>query len=163
MTRAEIASLIAGIGLPYAYDHFTADDSPGGPPFICFMYTDDADFKADDTNYQRITDLTLELYVDEPDFTKEAAIEAALAEAGLVYARSGPDYIQNERMYQTTYETSVLLTDNPPAPEEPDEPGDADEPQDADPQTDDETATPTEEPLINDTEVLEQDAEREQG
>ena len=141
MTRAEIASLIAGVGLPYAYDHFTADDSPGGPPFICFMYTDDADFKADDTNYQRITDLTIELYVDEPDFTKEAAIEAALAGAELVYAKSGPAYIKDERMYQTTYETSVLLTGNAPAPDDP-------------------TAAPTEEPPTNDTEVLEQDAEQ---
>ena len=141
MTRAEIASLIAGVGLPYAYDHFTADDSPGGPPFICFMYTDDADFKADDTNYQRITDLTIELYVDEPDFTTEDAIEAALAGAELVYAKIGPAYIKDERMYQTTYETSVLLTDNPPAPDDP-------------------TAAPTEEPPTNDTEVLEQDAEQ---
>ena len=103
--------MIAGVGLPYAYDHFTADESPGGPPFICFMYTDDDDFLADDTNYQRITGLTVELYTDEPDFTLAAAVEAALIGAGLVYARSGPEYIQNERMYQTTYETSVVLTE----------------------------------------------------
>lgn len=111
MTRAEIATMIAGVGLPYAYDHFKADESPGGPPFICFMYTDDDDFLADDTNYQRITGLTVEMYTDEPDFTLEAAVESALTGAGLVYARSGPEYIQNERMYQTTYETSVVLTE----------------------------------------------------
>ena len=61
--------------------------------------------------------------------------------AGLVYTRSGPRYIRDERMYQTTWETSVLLTDNPPAPDDP-------------------TAAPTEEPPTNDTEVLEQDAEQ---
>ena len=103
--------MIAGVGLPNAYDHFKKEESPGGPPFICFLYTDDNDFKADDTNYQRITGLTVELYTDEPDFTKEAAVEAALTGAGLVYARSGPEYIQSERMYQTTYETSVVLTE----------------------------------------------------
>ena len=53
----------------------------------------------------------MELYTDEPDFTLEAAVESALTGAGLVYTRSGPEYIQNERMYQTTYETSVVLTE----------------------------------------------------
>lgn len=115
MTRAEIASMIAGVGLPYAYDHFTPDDTPGAPPFITFIYPADADFKADDVNYQRGTDLTIEFYTDEPDFTKEAAIETALNSAGLVYSRSGPIYIRDERMYQTTYETSVLLDEAPPA------------------------------------------------
>lgn len=115
MTRAEIATMIAGVGLPYAYDHFTKDDAPDGPPFICFLYPEDADFKADDSNYQRITDLTVELYVDAPDFTLEAAVETALGGAGLVYTRSGPRYIRDERMYQTTWETSVLLTEAPPA------------------------------------------------
>ena len=133
--------MIAGVGLPNAYDHFKKKDSPGGPPFICFLYTDDDDFVADDINYQRITGLTVELYTDEPDFNKEAAVESALTGAGLVYARSGPEYIQNERMYQTTYETSVLLTDNPPAPDDP-------------------TTAPTEEPPTNDTEVLEPNAEQ---
>ena len=106
--------MIAGVGLPYAYDHFTKDDAPGGPPFICFIYPYSADFLADDANYQGITDLTIELYTDEPDFTHEAAIETALRGAGLVYARSGPAYIQDERMYMTTYETSALLTEAPP-------------------------------------------------
>ena len=133
MTRAEIATMIAGVGLPNAYDHFKKEESPGGPPFICFMYTDDDDFVADDINYQRITGLTVELYTDDPDFTQEAAVEAALNGAGLVYAKSGPEYIQSERMYMTTYETSVVLTEA--AKTEGNEPS-------------------------NDTEVLEQNAEQ---
>ena len=116
MTRAEIATMIAGVGLPYAYDHFTDNDAPGGPPFICFLYTTANDFKADDTNYQPITELVIELYTDEPDFTKEAAVETALNGAGLVYGKDGPSYIDGEKMYQTTYATAVLLTDAPPVP-----------------------------------------------
>ena len=108
MTRAEIATMIAGVGLPYAYDHF---DEVTLPPRICFLYSGSDDFLADNANYQGITDLTIELYTDEPDFTHEAAIEAALANAGLVYSRTGPEYIREERMYMTTYETSVLLTE----------------------------------------------------
>ena len=111
MTRAEIATMIAGVGLPFAYDHFKKEEAPAGPPFICFLYPENGDFIADDINYQRITGLTVELYTDDPDFTKEAAVEAALNGAGLVYAKSGPEYIQSERMYMTTYETSVVLTE----------------------------------------------------
>ena len=131
--------MIEGIGLPYAYDHFKKEEAPAGPPYICFLYPDDADFKADDTNYQRITALTVELYTDEPDFTLEAAVETALNGAGLVYARSGPDYINGEKMYMTTYETSVVLTEAVPTETAP--------------------ASEEEEPT-NDTEVLEQDAEQ---
>ena len=131
MTRAEIAAMIAGVGLPYAYDHF---DEVTLPPRICFLYPDSADFMADGANYQGITDLTIELYTDAPDFAHEAAIEAALGAAGLAYARTGPEYIREERMYMTTYDTSVLLTSAPPAPA-------------ADVET-------------NDTEVLDQDGEQ---
>lgn len=116
MTRDEIASMIAGVGLPYAYDHFTKDEEPGKPPFICFLYTDSFDFLADDCNYQRITGLRLELYTDAPDWEKEEAVEAALNAAGLVYEKDGPEYIDGERMYITTWGTTVVLTDPPPTP-----------------------------------------------
>ena len=116
MTRDEIAGMLAGVGLPYAYDHFTEAEAPGAPPFICFLYTDGADLPADDCNYQRITGLTVELYTDAPDFAKEAAVETALNGAGLVYGKSGPEYIDGERMYMTTWTTSAVITEPPPAP-----------------------------------------------
>jgi hypothetical protein len=65
MTRAQIAAMIAGIGLPYAYDHFIKEDSPGGPPFIAFMYPNNDDLYADNINYARITALHIELYTIE--------------------------------------------------------------------------------------------------
>ena len=108
--------MIEGIGLPYAYDHFKKDEAPGGPPFICFLYSDSADFFADDGNYQPITYLTLELYTDEPDFEKESAVEAALTGAGLTWAKNGPNCIEQERMYKTTWEVMVLLTEAAPTP-----------------------------------------------
>lgn len=112
MTRAQIAAMIDGIGVPSAYDHFSDRDGehPQGPPFICFLYQDRDDFHADDGNYARITQLLIELYTDQVNFTLEDAVEAALTAAGLPFARSGPAYIEAERMYQTTYTTEVLLT-----------------------------------------------------
>lgn len=104
--------MIAGVGLPYAYDHFEDKKGkhPQGPPFICFLYPNDDDFKADDCNYARITALVIELYADNVAFDLEESVEAALTAAGLPFSKAGPSWISSERMYQTTYNTEVLLT-----------------------------------------------------
>lgn len=110
MTRAQIAGMIEAVGLPFAYDHFTKGEAPSGPPYICFLYPGRDDFAADDANYARVTALQIELYAREPDFTHEETLEAALTAAGLAYEKSGPGYIDEEKMYMTTYTTEVLLT-----------------------------------------------------
>lgn len=107
MTRTEIAIMIAGIGLPYAYDHFSKDDAQS-PPFICFLYPNSDDFLADNINYARITALVIELYTDEVDFDLEAAVESTLIAAELPYTKV-QTYIDSEKMYQTSYNTEVLL------------------------------------------------------
>ena len=109
MTTQEVATMIAGIGLPYAYDHFTDEDKPSGPPFICFFYPNSADMMADNVNYQGITALVIELYSDNKDFTNEAAIETALTASELPWVKSEA-WIETEQMFQVTYETEVLLT-----------------------------------------------------
>lgn len=113
MTHNEIATMIAGIGLPYAYHEFTPQEAVP-PPFICFLYPSRDDFLADGKNYAKIQQLTIELYTDDPDFALEARVEDALSDADLVYAVQGPTYIDSEKMYMTTYDTSVLLDDDPP-------------------------------------------------
>lgn len=102
--------MIAGIGLPYAYDHFNDADGahPQGPPFICFLYPNSDDFIADNINYARITRLVIELYTDNVDFDLEGAVEAALIAAELPFTRD-QQYIESERMYMTTYNTEVLI------------------------------------------------------
>lgn len=111
MTRTEIAEMIAGIGLPYALDHFTKGDGqqqPQGPPFICFFYPESDDFIADNINYARVTALTIELYTDNVDFDLEDAVESALISAGQPFTKI-QTYIDSEKMYQTSYNTEVLL------------------------------------------------------
>ena len=110
MTRAEIATMIANVGLPYAYNHFSKDDgeAPQGPPFICFFYPNNDDFIADNINYAQITALVIELYTDNVDFDKEEAIETALTAAELPYTKA-QTYIESEKMYQTIYNTEVYI------------------------------------------------------
>ena len=108
MTHQEIATMIAGIGLPNAYYQFS-EDTAVPPPFICFYFTGDNDVIADNSNYQKIDELTVELYTDEKDFNLEAQVEDALNAAGLVYSRD-ETYIDSEQMHMTTYYTDVVIT-----------------------------------------------------
>lgn len=109
MTYKKVAQIIAGIGLPYAYDHFD-EDNAAEPPFICFFFEGSDDFTADNTNFQKIRPLTVELYTDNKDFSLENTVETALNAAGLVFSRN-ETYIDSERMYEVSYETEIIITE----------------------------------------------------
>ena len=116
MTHAEIATLIASIGLPYAYDHFNEAEAPGGPPFICFLYPGSDNFAADGVAYQTISALSIEMYTPEKSFEHEAAVEAALTGAGLYFEKE-ETWLESERMFEVIYTTEVVITAAEPAPE----------------------------------------------
>lgn len=113
MTRAQIATMIAGFGIPNAYGKFDDEDGqrPQGPPYIYFSYTDRADFHADGINYVKIAQLTIELCTVAPDFVLQNAIEAALTAGEMTFDQPDQEYDDGELLYITTYTTEVLLTD----------------------------------------------------
>jgi len=121
MTYKEVFQKISSITVtttttdtvPVAYYQFPEDDGSGNyvppsPPFLVYYYPSDNDFKADDTNYTKIRDLTIELYTDNKDFTLEKAVEDTLTSNGLVYSKS-EDYIESEKLYMVTFETEVII------------------------------------------------------
>lgn len=108
MTFKEISTMVSKIGLPYAYYQF--GETGQEPPFICFFYPNDNDFKADNSNYQKIEHLIIELYTDNKDFQLEATVEAILTENGMVWSRS-EEWIESERMLEVIYEMDVVITD----------------------------------------------------
>ena len=107
MTPQEVNTLIASVGIPYAYHQF-ADDTGQEPPFICFFYGNSNDLAADDTNYARIERLYIELYTDEKDFALEKTIETLLNANNLVFAKE-QTYIDSERMHETIYTTDIIM------------------------------------------------------
>ncbi|MBR3237428.1 MAG: hypothetical protein IKF99_03225 [Oscillospiraceae bacterium] len=109
MTYAEIASMIASAGFPTAYYQFP-DGTGQAPPFICFFYPESRDMYADDSNYQKVEHLVVELYTDNKDFAAEAAVEAALRGAGMTWTRSEA-WLDSERMQEVIYETDVVITE----------------------------------------------------
>lgn len=110
MTYQEVSTMIEGIGVPFAYDHFS-EENAADPPFSCFYFRGSNDFTADNTNYQKIRTLTLELYTDNKDFFLERTVETALNGAGLVFSRS-EIYIDSERMYLVTFVADIIITED---------------------------------------------------
>ena len=109
MTYKEIATMIESIGLPYAYYQFP-NGTDQACPFICFFLDSSNDFAADNTNYQKIRRLNIELYTDNKDFTLEQTVEDTLFGSGLVYYRE-ETYLDSERMYMVSYETEIVITE----------------------------------------------------
>ena len=109
MTYKEVNTMISGIGLDYAYDHFT-DDTAHELPFICFFFNSSNDLAADNSNYQPIRELNVELYTDNKDFGLEATVESALNTNGLVYTRE-ESWIDSEQMYMVRYSTEIIITE----------------------------------------------------
>lgn len=107
MTYKQIAKMIEDVGLPFAYREFE-EGTATATPFICFFYPGTSDFYADDSNYQRIEQLVVELYTDEKDFALEAQLEAALTAKGLTFERT-EDRLDSERMYMETYTMEVVI------------------------------------------------------
>lgn len=109
MTYKQIAEMIASIGLPYAYYQFP-NNTELQPPFICFLFDSSNDFAADNTNYQRIRQLVVELYTDNKDFALEQAVETVLNQNGLVYTRE-ETYLDSEHMNMVTFMTEIVITE----------------------------------------------------
>lgn len=108
MTTQEVAAMVAEIGIPSAYYQFP-DNTGQATPFVCFFYSGDNDFKADDSNYQKIEHLIIELYTDDKDFTLEQTVESVLASHGMVWTRD-EEWIESERMLEVVYEMDVVIT-----------------------------------------------------
>lgn len=109
MTTQEVFTILNSVGIPCVYHHFS-DKSGQQPPFICYFYPGDNDFKADNSNYSRINQLIVELYTDTKDFALEKTLETALAESELVWIKN-ETYIESERMYEVMYTMEVVITE----------------------------------------------------
>ena len=112
MTFKEIATMLSGINIPYAYYQFE-EGTAIEPPFICFYFVENNDFTADNTNYQKIERLVVELYTDQKDFTLEQTVETTLNNNGIVFRRFETP-IPSEHMNMVSFEADVVITDEPP-------------------------------------------------
>ena len=114
MTYADVKTMLdqveisQGVSVPKAYYQFE-EDTGIVPPFICFYYTGSRDVYADNSNYQKIDHLVVELYTKDKDFTLEAALESVLKASGLTWTRA-ETRLDSEQMYVEVYDMDVIIT-----------------------------------------------------
>ena len=107
MTHKEVASMVKSIGLPFAYYQFP-EGTGQAPPFVVFFYSSTDDVFADDSNYQRIETLNIELYTKDKDFNLESQVESVISANGLTYHKE-ESHIDSEKMWQIAYEMEVII------------------------------------------------------
>lgn len=109
MTIKEIATMIAGFGLPYAYHHFDEEQLIGlQPPYLRWYFNGIDDLYADNINFQRVSELRIELYTDFKDFERETVIEGILAANGWAYDKV-ETYLDSEKLYVTSYAGDIII------------------------------------------------------
>lgn len=109
MTYKEVAGMIAQIGLPF--DYYQLKNGTGKKtPFVVYYFSGIDDLYADNLNYQRIVQLTIELYTNTKRIDLENKVEEVLAAAGLTYTKN-ETYIDTEQMYEQIYQTEVLINE----------------------------------------------------
>ena len=113
MTYADVKTMLdqveisQGVSVPNAYYQFE-EDTGIVPPFICFYYTGSRDLYADNSNYQKIDHLVVELYTKDKDFTLEAALESVLKACGLTWTKA-ETRLDSEQMYVEVYDMDVII------------------------------------------------------
>ena len=97
----KLIEIMNKIGLPFAYNHFVAGESPD-PPFICYLTPNSVNFAADGQVYYRINEIHIELYTDCKDLSAEQRIEAGLDQHGIFYEKSETG-IESKKLYEVLY------------------------------------------------------------
>jgi hypothetical protein len=106
MTYDEIVGILEGAGLPLAYDHFAEGESPD-PPFLIFLFPGSDNVFADDTVFEKIDQLNVELYTDRKDPDTEMRIETILCTNELPWVKTEV-WLETEKMYEVLYQTQII-------------------------------------------------------
>lgn len=107
MTYESIYAMLEHTGLPCIYHHWEPGNVPP-LPYLVFWYDERNDFIADNTVYQKIVSVTLELYSSRKEFRAEERVEYVLEANNIVYEKS-ETYIASEKILEQVYEFEVLL------------------------------------------------------
>lgn len=97
-----IMSALQATGLPCAYSHFKEKQEP---PFLVYIQSGQDQFSADDTRFWYRNTYQVEYYFKIKNTASEAAIEAALLDAGFKFTRSEDVYLEEEDVFVIYYYT----------------------------------------------------------
>ena len=105
MTLTEVANMVASFGFSWRYSHFSQTPAT---PYVVYYYPNSNDVYADTTNYVDKRALYIELFTKSKDPESEATIEGVLKANNLTWYKQ-TDFLNDELIFQTTYECEVII------------------------------------------------------
>lgn len=106
MKSKVVEKLMKDIGLPYVYYSWPEGGAPD-LPYVVYYFPTGSTEAADNTAWNGILALNIELYTNKRSAGVESKIETALAKHDLPFTRS-ESYLNEERMFEVLYETEVI-------------------------------------------------------
>lgn len=103
MTFDGLHDLLKSTGIPFTYHHW---ERPPKPPYGVYLSLGTDNFGADNVTYAVVEQAAVELYTVGRDAAAMTKVEQALDGAELYWDRD-IEYIEELRLYQTTYEIEV--------------------------------------------------------
>lgn len=112
MTRRELLVILKKLKIPIVYDHWKPEpDSVPNLPYLVYVKGYSSDLYADNTNYLHKHEFHLDLYQDERkgyDFALEERVRLVLKEHKIPFQMGQPNYLDSEKMYETTFTVTVI-------------------------------------------------------
>lgn len=109
MTYVELVNVLKSTDLPVAFNAFEIGTAPS-LPFIVYTLPSNNDFIADNSNYQDVVRVNIELYSRRKNFSLEKSVEGVLKANNIVYSKSSV-WLDTEQMQQTIYETEIMINE----------------------------------------------------
>ena len=100
----ELKTVLEGLGLPVAYNHFNTETNP---PFVVYSRESTNNFSADNKVYKKINNYIVELYSDYKNIELENNLENIFDENNIFYNVEIEDYIDTEQIYRVRYVVSI--------------------------------------------------------
>ena len=105
MTLDDIATILESTGYPVSYYDF--DEAPSFP-CICYKENDRNPIKADDGIVENLKNIRIEVYSSKhKSLEAEQAVEAVLSDNGIIYDFTDVGRIEDESLYEVTYDIQI--------------------------------------------------------
>lgn len=106
MNISELRETLGTLDIPVRYRAFNVGEVPSLPYLLYYTTDNQGTLKADNHNYAKVNNITIELYSDEKDIELEEQLESILDTNKIDYD-TYESYLDTESMYEVAYEITI--------------------------------------------------------
>lgn len=109
---SEAAAICAATNMPFVYRTWPASMAGSVPyPHVRYWRASSRRIAADDSTYLMVDEYELMLVTESKDEAAEAAVEGALADAGVVPSDPYEAWVPEERLFQVSWNFQLIRND----------------------------------------------------